>query len=303
MGHSKRAEEFADWLRRFITGRIYVGHLGEGDRLPSVRQLVELREEDHRVVMAAYRLLEEEGVVDVRKGSGVYLRAVTGAAERSGDARWLTDVLLEGWRRGLTPAQVTASLSRLTSREVRVACVETTVDHMVALSAGIEEDFGYEVRQVQLADGGDAAKGADVVVCTPFVESEARSLAEGLGLPCVVVRINPALAVEIDRRLKAGDVTAVIADPAYGERMERYFEGSSNEGRVTRVVLAEDVASLSEVEDGERVVLATRAARRALGEADYHIVPSPPGYVGPDSARELIEVVTRIARERDGEAG
>jgi hypothetical protein len=44
--------------------------------------------------------------------------------------------------------------------------------------------------------------------------------------------------------------------------------------------------------------LVTRAARRMLGLPDYHLVEPPPGYICPDSARELFGVIVELGTPR-----
>ncbi|NNC32700.1 GntR family transcriptional regulator [Longimicrobium terrae] len=59
------------------------GAAAAGDRLPSIRALWREMGVDHRVVAQAYRILEDEGLVEVRGRSGVYLAPRTSSAARS----------------------------------------------------------------------------------------------------------------------------------------------------------------------------------------------------------------------------
>src|SRR5512147_1146772 len=62
-----------DRLReRMVSGR-FLGHWRPGDRLPSIREIAEAENVDRKTAAAAYRRLEEEGLVRVRARSGVYL--------------------------------------------------------------------------------------------------------------------------------------------------------------------------------------------------------------------------------------
>lgn len=71
--------QIVDEVRRAIV----LGHLRPDDALPSVRQLaVELRVNPN-TVSQAYRELERQGVVQVRRGQGTYV----GTAALDGDGR------------------------------------------------------------------------------------------------------------------------------------------------------------------------------------------------------------------------
>src|SRR5574341_1776456 len=54
--------------------KILVGELAHGQRLPSVRSLARRLKVHHNTVSAAYRELQEAGHVNLRRGSGVFVR-------------------------------------------------------------------------------------------------------------------------------------------------------------------------------------------------------------------------------------
>src|SRR4051812_23472079 len=71
MGMNGEATE--QHLRYLIVGLLHVGRLRRGDPLPSIRAVARDFGADHRAVAAAYRVLEAEGLVEIRPGAGVYL--------------------------------------------------------------------------------------------------------------------------------------------------------------------------------------------------------------------------------------
>jgi DNA-binding transcriptional regulator YhcF (GntR family) len=82
-----------DRLRERILAGLFCGRWHPGDRLPSIRDVADDEGVDRKTAAAAYRRLEEDGLVRVRARSGVYLRNVrparaTGALERL-HRRWL----------------------------------------------------------------------------------------------------------------------------------------------------------------------------------------------------------------------
>ncbi|TCD13363.1 FCD domain-containing protein [Oricola cellulosilytica] len=77
----RRYREIADRLRAEIVARGY----RPGDRILTERQIAEVFDVPRSVVREAVMMLEIEGFVEVRKGSGIYLLVEPGA--RSGDLR------------------------------------------------------------------------------------------------------------------------------------------------------------------------------------------------------------------------
>lgn len=289
-------------LRYRIIGLLHVGRLTRGDLLPSIRGVAKELGVDHRAVADAYRTLEAEGLVEIRPGSGVYLAADAGGRGLESDTgRWLSGFLLEGWSRRLPRSGLAALVERCAASRVRCACVESNEDHMVAIAAELEADFSLDVNAVLVSPSADAAgippqalAEADLVVTTVFHGDAARTAAAKAGKPCLILSLNPAFAAEVNQRLSGREVTAVIADPRYGARA-RSFLGVTPHRGVVRYVLADELDGPGDPVDlqGESV-LVTRAARRRLGLPDHHLVPSPPTYISPASARELFDAIVGL---------
>lgn len=76
---------------------VAAGELQSGDGLPSVRQLSGSLRVNPATVVQAYRELEAEGMIEMRQGSGTFVRSVAPerrAAERRHEARRLVRELL-----------------------------------------------------------------------------------------------------------------------------------------------------------------------------------------------------------------
>src|SRR5687767_11153587 len=61
------------YLRDHIVGAMHLGQLRGGDRLPSIREMGKQLGRNTRTVRAAYAVLEQEGLVEVRGRSGVFI--------------------------------------------------------------------------------------------------------------------------------------------------------------------------------------------------------------------------------------
>ena len=63
-------------LMEQVKHAIETGALREGDRLPTIRKVAEDLVMNPNTVVRAYRELEHEGVLELKHGSGAYIRAV-----------------------------------------------------------------------------------------------------------------------------------------------------------------------------------------------------------------------------------
>jgi DNA-binding transcriptional regulator YhcF (GntR family) len=94
-----------DWrLRGLIAG----GHLGPGERLPSVRELAERVGVNVNTARAAYRRLEQEGLIVSRHGAGTFV-----AERASGDSaveRIVAEALSEARAAGVDPGELASAI-------------------------------------------------------------------------------------------------------------------------------------------------------------------------------------------------
>lgn len=289
------------WLRRRVLGLMHAGRVKPGERLPSIREVARSTGADHRAVADAYRVLEKEGLVRVRAGSGVYLAdpGQSGGAV-SESIRWMTGLLLDGWERGLSRGEVGELVRRSTAARPRCACLESNEDHMVAVCAELEDDFGVEPVPLRV-DPATAARdippgklaAVDLVVTTVFHADLARAAALRAGKPFVVLTLHPDFSTEVGRVLQEPSVTVVYVDPRYEDRARHFLAVTPYLDRI-RFVPVDGLGDLP-LDLARPDVLLTRAARRRLGMEDFHLVPPPPPVVSSESARELLDAIVRLA--------
>ena len=297
-------------LRDRIVIAMHVGRVHAGDRLPSIREVARETGVHARAVAKAYRVLEREGLVEVRGRSGVY----AAPQERWGDkllaetARWIAGVLVEGWKRDI-PMQDLPELIRKCIRSVRLnaVCVEGSEDHRVALCTELRADFGLKSTSVPVEDLPQPTRGkpadpsvfpaalraADLMVTTAFHAGTVRPAAEALRKPLVVVTLRAEIAQAIEGQLEKAGLTLVCTDPAFGEQLRSVYPGRAHH---IRVVLADDADALAELPPTEPVLL-TRAARAQLGEIGLPMLLPHASSLAPESARELAELMIRLNME------
>src|SRR5918992_2409216 len=103
---TERRAEITEAIRRRIVSGLHLGTLAYGDRLPSTRELSHDLEVTPRTVMAAYRDLEREGLVELRPRSGIYVAATHGRGGMLTQlAGWVVEVLVQALMRNVPPIE------------------------------------------------------------------------------------------------------------------------------------------------------------------------------------------------------
>ncbi|MDH4077069.1 MAG: GntR family transcriptional regulator [Acidimicrobiia bacterium] len=92
--------QIAGQVRRAVAA----GEVGPGDKLPSARDLAASLEVNMHTVRQAYAELQQDGLVDVRRGRGVTVLAT--APGRAGAHDLARALVTEARRHGLTNAEI-----------------------------------------------------------------------------------------------------------------------------------------------------------------------------------------------------
>jgi GntR family transcriptional regulator len=102
---------------------VAVGVLKAGDSLPAIRTLAEELSINPNTVQHAYRTLEQEGMVEVRRGLGTYVcppRTRESAGRQMMLARQIAERMLrEGYRHGLLASDLMTALQELAPKPGR----------------------------------------------------------------------------------------------------------------------------------------------------------------------------------------
>lgn len=303
-------------LRDHIVGGIHIGRMHPGDQLPSYRALSETWGVDHRVIARAYKAIEEEGLVEVRGRSGVYLAPQQKiAGEMLPDtARWVAEeVLAEAWKRRIKIPELPEFVRRCTSAiRVRTACIESTADHRHLLSTELRTWFGLDTTPVSAADlnrvarsspkrnpAADlnrfpaAVRSADLLVTTSFHAVDVRLIAAAIQKPYVIVTPHPAGLELIEQHLRGERLTLICIDAELGDRLKAVLPPDSAE-RI-RVVLTRDRSALDQLDPNDPLLVST-AARARLRRPLPSILQDLPA-LSPESAAELSHLLIRLNLE------
>lgn len=94
--------QIADQLRQAIDSKVY----RPGEMLPSLRAMAIDINVNPNTVQRAYEALEREGVVETRRGVGIFVRSVNRSHASSSEQRLsqqLSTAIRQGVKSGLTP--------------------------------------------------------------------------------------------------------------------------------------------------------------------------------------------------------
>jgi DNA-binding transcriptional ArsR family regulator len=300
---SRRTAELAEALRQRFFSQIHLGVLQPGSKLPSTRELAGELGVDWRVVLAAYRELEREGLVELRERSGIYFAPGRGAAGGNGVrpedvrvVRWLADVLAEGLTRGVPVPALPDRLHGWTAGlRLRAVCIECNDDQLTALCAELSGDYGLETVAADV-DALLAAeelpshvRRADLLVTTPFHAGEVQAIAARAGKPWVAASLRADVYAEIARLLPAGPVYFVVTDPRFAMKLGRIFAHSAGAANLHVLVAGRDDAGRIPPDAPTYV---TRRARERLREADLlqRVAPEERAFSAA-SAREILTFI------------
>jgi GntR family transcriptional regulator len=136
---SRRREEIREALRRRVANGVHLGFLRPGQRLTSAHEVARQHSTDYRVVTAAVRALEQEGLLEVRARAGIFVgrnAARPDAVALAGLGSRLVSLLVEEVASGLPatgfPERVRHCLETV---RVRTACVECNQDQLDSIFA------------------------------------------------------------------------------------------------------------------------------------------------------------------------
>jgi DNA-binding transcriptional regulator YhcF (GntR family) len=277
----------------------HLGIISAGDRLPSSRSLAREFRANERVILAAYRALASEGLVEFRPRSGVYLSS--GIAPKAsvfpGFADWALDILANGLAHGIPAVELPRLLAKLLRTvRLRAACIECNDDHVDTLCEEMSRDYGLTSVPVDLDElhrpaTTKALVAADLLVTTSFHADVVGALAEKLGKPWIAVSWRPDVMAEVARLLRTRPVYFIGTDPRLASKLRLLFPSRAERANL-RLLLTGD-ADLSSIPNATPIYLTT-LARKTLGSSAQRLPAVPLGrLLVPESARAVLGLVIR----------
>lgn len=294
-----RRQGIIDALRQRIRGGVQTGALRPGHRLPSTREIAADLCADPRVVAAAYRALEAEGLVDMRARSGIYLVSDSTADIVAQPATvWAVETLVAAAAHGLPLQRAAAKLRSLASTDgLKVVVAASMADQVDGLIRELREDFGIEAKGV-LVDAVSridhwprALERADLVITTPSHAERLRRFDRGARRPVLVAGVRQNVISDEWRLVLKGVCFVVVADPRFPAMVREFLRSAAGAERVTIRVAGRD--SLHDIAPDAPTYI-TEAARRIIGRTRLpgRLIP-PARILDDDSARRIVEFIVR----------
>lgn len=302
----KSKAELIQHLRDQIVGMMHVGQLHSGDRLPSIRELAAEWKRNPRTVAAVYDALVEEGFVEVRGRSGVFVapQEVLVGDLREETAGWLSGIVAEGWKRRFSAAGVVKVLQRCTT-SVRIRCglVELVEDSIVAMRHELENEFGFDVRVITpeaITRGRASFDDIDFFATTSFYAPLIHAGIATLRKELVVLTVYPVLREAIRHQLEDGHLTVIACDARFAERIRIAYAPDRPEA--VRLVLAENRSAVEKL-GREEPVLLTRAAHEALGPVHVRMLFPHSPTISAEAAATLARILVMRNLQYSAAAG
>ncbi|NUO62629.1 MAG: GntR family transcriptional regulator [Gemmatimonadaceae bacterium] len=297
---SDSRELIADSIRRRVLRAVQAGTLRTGDRLPSARELAGEFGVDYRLVIAAYKEIAGEGLVELRPRGGVYVAAR--AAGTRGipplPEGWFADVLTQALAREIPVTELHEWLRRSTETlRLRAVVVTTTADQVLGLCRELRDDFGFEAEGLTVDELRAAAsppialRRADLVVTTAAHGDWLRTIAADLRKRLIVIEVRADLVIGEWALLLRRPVYAVVGSVEFGEMLRKFFATTPGVANLHVLVLGRD--DLSAI-PADAPTYVTQQVRRDLGGAVIRgrILPAA-RTISSESAREIFGFIVR----------
>lgn len=288
-------------MRQRLHRALHAGSVSAGDRLPSTRELAREFDEDHRVILAAYRALADEGLVELRPRGGAY------ATSNGSDGMlplpaepWLVGMLSGAVARGIPLMELHDWLRRAVSTlRLRAAVIASTPDQLDGIARELHDDYGIEAEGIE-ADALDGReppllRHVDLIVTTEANATRVNALARRLRKPCVVASVRPDLIGGEWRLLLRQEVYVVVRDARFAEMLTRFFANAPGHENLRLLVVGRD--DLDTIPEGAPTYI-TRSARSVLGDVQIHgsILPAA-RFFSADASRALVAFVVHANLE------
>jgi len=293
-----------DGIAELLRGRILRGlhsrALASGDRLPSARELGAEFDIDHRVVLAAYRELAAEGLVELRQRGGIYVARRDDTLIPTPGVEWMVETLLQGLGREVPIVEFHDWFRRAVGTlRLRAAVVQGSRDQIAGMCRELFDDYGLEATGLDVANLAEPSaevlsdlRRTDLLVSTPGYETLVRRLGERVGVPVVIADVRPDLLGGEWRMLLRQPVYVVVSDERFVTVLEKFFAEVASAAENLRILIVgrDDVAAIPSAAP----VYLTRAAMDLLAGAPIggRIVPSARVF-SAQAARDLVSYIVR----------
>jgi GntR family transcriptional regulator len=249
MSRAQPGAVILDQLRdRIVTG-LYFGNWQPGERLPSIRDIADAESVDRKTAAAAYHRLEEEGLVEVKARSGVFLRDERTNGSRNGagggpleklQRRWLKNTYDGARALGLDTQTVLRLFHAVANVEASpVPVVEEDAATARTVAEELRECIGIDARPVGVSEiaGRSAAFAASpFVVTTPYYAARVSILMPRT--PLITATLSLELLHGLMERAAGGRILVTVPSEWIASRVESALRQRAPNMDRTQVVVA-----------------------------------------------------------------
>ncbi len=292
-------------LRYRVERALEMGALKSGDRLPSARELAREFKADPRVILAAYRTLSEEGLIDIRPRSGNYVskrNAISPSADPP-PTPLVVDILSQAITRGYSTKEFVGYLADASfGRRLRAVVIAGTSDQAEGVARELRADFSVSAEIVspesikQAREKAPKLGSADLIITTEALGMMVGRVARRMGKPMIVITVRNNIISEEWTALMLRGVNVVAADRKFLMILRAYLASSPHANAVKMFIAGED--SLDSIEPGTATYV-TQAARIKLGRTRLPgtLVP-PPRVLSEECVRAILTVIVSLRYDR-----
>ncbi|HEV8238913.1 MAG TPA: GntR family transcriptional regulator [Thermoanaerobaculia bacterium] len=296
---TRRREEIQQALRHRVSSGLHLGLLHPGERLASARETAKALGTDYRVVVAAARALEREGLIEIRPRAGIFIGGAAPSPASvpylAGFATRLVNQLVDDVAIG-APAQGFPERARrcLQTVHLRAACLECNEDQREAMAEELRERYGIEAVEVDLEQvdaHAPSLRGVDLLVSTSHHAGEVRRLAMDLAKPYVLVTLDSAQRREIAALLLKGPIYFVGVDPRWETKARAIWgDEPGAAANLRHLTLGRDAL---ESIPADAAVMVMPSARRRLAGHPLLARALPQRGFSRESARQILAFVVQ----------
>lgn len=230
---------------RIVTG-LYFGNWQPGERLPSIRDIADAESVDRKTAAAAYHRLEEEGLVEVKPRSGVFLRDERGnGAGRAGplerlQKRWLKNTYDGARALGLDTRTVLRLFNAVAEVEATlVPVIEEDEATARTVAEELRDAVGMDARPLLLQDVSTRLThfaGAPFAVTTPYFAARVAALLPRSSL--IIATLSLDLLHDLLGRVSGSRVLVAVPSEWIARRVEAALRQRGADGALVRVAVA-----------------------------------------------------------------
>lgn len=257
MSRAQPGAVILDQLRdRIVTG-LYFGNWQPGERLPSIRDIADAESVDRKTAAAAYHRLEEEGLVEVKARSGVFLRDENGNGSRTAaggpleklQRRWLKNTYDGARALGLDTRTVLRLFQAVSEVEATpVPVVEEDEATARTIAQELRDCIGIDARPAtinEITTRPGAFATAPFAVTTPYYAARLAALLPRMSL--ITATLSLELLHGLMQRAAGGPILVTVPSEWIASRVESALRQRAPNAERTHVVVANGDTDLQQL--------------------------------------------------------